>query len=101
MRAQAETAARQFVRSMSPHATPLLLPALFDAMDAKRPWQIKVGMLECHLVVTVLHAGRCTLTVTPDISITACDYCMAGKLMIVLSASDAAELPADSETRSI
>ena len=31
------------MRSMSPHATPLLLPALFDAMDAKRPWQIKAG----------------------------------------------------------
>jgi len=44
VRAQAETAARQFVRSMSPHATPLLLPALFDAMDAKRPWQIKVSI---------------------------------------------------------
>jgi len=44
VRAQAETAARLFVRSMSPHATPLLLPALFDAMDAKRPWQIKVSI---------------------------------------------------------
>lgn len=30
---------------MCPYATPLLLPALFEAMDVKKPWQIKVGAL--------------------------------------------------------
>ena len=63
VRAQAEVAARQFVRSMSPHATPLLLPALFDAMDAKRQWQIKASRAavkqrgcRCRTICLHLHA---------------------------------------------
>lgn len=45
VRSQAETAGKLFVSSMCPYATPLLLPALFEAMDVKRPWQVKVGAL--------------------------------------------------------
>ena len=57
VRAQAETAARQFVRGMSPHATPLLLPTLFEAMDAKRQWQIKASLQ--HLAALLWRTFAC------------------------------------------
>jgi hypothetical protein len=66
VRQAAEEACQAIAEAVSPHALPLLLPLLWEAMDSKRLWQTKLAAVNVLRVMT-RRASRQVTSALPDI----------------------------------